>query len=237
MKCSVERLIDTLIGVELAQERKASEDRAASERRASYVVTISRGFGSLGREVGEALAARLGVNFCDRTILQEVAMRANIDLELVKILDENIKRNKSRPWKAFFRDKSYPKERYLHHLVKVILNISRKGGVILGRGGHLILGPEKAFRIRIVGSMCTCAARVAEREGIDLDAARKRVKTVNHERSKYLKKLYGQRINDCSDYDLVMNSDRFDVSQMVRLILDAMQQVGYDIPEKLLHTA
>ena len=237
MKCSVERLIETLIGVELAQERKASEDRAARERQASYVVTISRGFGSLGREVGQALAARLGVNLCDRIILQEVAKRAHIDLELVKKLDENIKMSKARPWTTFFNDKSYPKERYLHHLVKVILNISSKGGVILGRGGHLILGPEKAFRIRIVGTPATCAARVAKREDIDLDAAMKRVKTVNHERAKYLKKLYGERINDCSDYDLVMNSDRFDISQMVRLILDAMQLAGYDIPEKLLHTA
>ena len=56
MKCSVDRLIQGLIGIELAQERKAAEERAAQARRASYVVTISRGFGSLGKRVAQALA-------------------------------------------------------------------------------------------------------------------------------------------------------------------------------------
>ena len=211
MKCSVERLIETLIGMELAQERKAAEDKAAKERQAQYVVTVSRGFGSLGKQVAQALADRLGVNCCDRTILEEVAKRANVDVELVKKLDENIDKTMARPWKTFFSGKSYPKERYLQHLVKVVLNISKKGGVIVGRGAHLILGPDRAFRIRIIGTLDICAARVAEREQIDLDAARLRVQSVNRQRAEYLKELYGEHINDCSDYDLVINSDRFDL--------------------------
>ena len=58
MRCSVERLIEALIGMELAQERKAAEEKAAAARAASFVVTVSRGFGALGREVAEALAAK-----------------------------------------------------------------------------------------------------------------------------------------------------------------------------------
>ena len=237
MKCSVERLIEALIGIELAQERKAAEERKEKARQANYVVTVSRGFGSLGKQTAQALADRLGVRCCDRTILQEVAKRANVDIELVKKLDETIEQSKARPWKTFFSGKSFPKERYLHHLVKVVLNISKKGGVIVGRGAHLILGPKRAFRIRIVGTPDICAARVAEREDIDLDAARKRVETVNRQRAEYLKELYGEGINDCSDYDLVINSDRYDVPQMVHLVLEAMHQAGYDIPQKLLQTA
>ncbi|MGB5440389.1 MAG: cytidylate kinase-like family protein [Gammaproteobacteria bacterium] len=237
MKCSVERLIEALIGIELAQERKAAEESKQKARQANYVVTISRGFGSLGMETAQALADRLGVRCCDRMILQEVAKRAHLDIALVKTLDETIELSKARPWKTFFSGKSYPRERYLQHLVKVILNISEQGGVIIGRGAHLILGPERAFRIRIDGSLDTCSARVAEREGIALDAAKERVRTVNRQRADYLHELYGEGVNDFGDYDLVINSDRFDVSQMVLLILEAMQQVGYDIPPKLLQTA
>jgi cytidylate kinase len=234
MKCSAERLIEALIGVELAQERKAAEEKAAQARRATYVVTVSRGYGSLGKQVARALADRLGVRCCDRTILEEVAQRADVDVELVKKLDENIRHIKVEPWKAFFKDKSFPRERYLHHLVKVVLNISKKGGVIVGRGAHLILGPGKAFRVRVIGSLETCAVRVAGREQLDLEAAKKRVKTVNQERAEYLQQLYGVAIDDCSDYDLVINSDRFDVQQMVGLILNGMQQAGYDIPDKVM---
>ncbi|MGB5178186.1 MAG: cytidylate kinase-like family protein [Gammaproteobacteria bacterium] len=235
MKCSVERLIEALIGIELAQARKAAEDKAVQARKASYVVTLSRSYGSHGHQIGQALADRLGVRCCDRAILEGVAKRADLDDKLVKQLDENLEHVHRKPWKILFKNKSYPKERYLHHLVKVVLNISKKGGVIVGRGAHLILGPGRAFRIRIIGSRAVCARRVAERKKIDLKAARERVKSVNRHRADYLQHLYGKNINDCRDYDLVINTDRIDVDSAVELILHHMQQAGYDIPEKLLH--
>jgi cytidylate kinase len=234
MKCSVERLIEALIGVELAQERKAAQEKSAQARKASYVVTVSRGFGSHGKHIAQALADKLGVRCCDRSILEGVAERANVDIELVKRLDENLENANTLPWKSLFTGKSFPKERYLHHLVKVVLNISKKGGVIVGRGAHLILGPDRAFRVRIIGSLDACAQEVARRDQIDIDAARELVETVNRQRADFLQQLYGESIEDCSDYDLVINTDRFGVEQAVELILYSMQQAGYDIPAELL---
>jgi len=237
MKCSTERLIEALIGVELAQERKAAEQKAAVARKASLVVTVSRGYGSLGKQTAEALADRLGVNCCDRDILEGVARRADVDLELVAKLDENVRRSGARPWKALIKGDSFKEEHYLRHLVTVIMNIANKGGVIVGRGAHLVLGPEKAFRVRIVGSLERCAARIAERDQLDLDSARQRVQAVDNERAEYLRKLYDVDIKDCSDFDLVINSDRFSVQQMVDLILGAMRQVGYEIDADSLQPA
>ena len=234
MKCSVERLIESLIAVELAQARKAAEDKAALARKASYVVTVSRGFGSLGKKIAQALADRLGVRCCDRSILEGVAQRADVDVDLVKRLDENLEHSITSPWTEFFKGKSFPKERYLHFLVKVVLNISKKGGVIVGRGAHLILGPDKAFRVRIIGSLENCAQRVAEREQINIEAARESVTTINRQRADYLQQLYGEGINDCSDYDLTINTDRFDVEESIELILHSMQLAGYDLPEDLM---
>jgi cytidylate kinase len=234
MKCSVERLIEGLIGIELAQERKAAEEKATQARKASYVVTVSRGYGSLGKRIAQALADRLEVRCCDRSILEGVAQRADVDVKLVERLDENLEHVSSLPWKAFFKGKSFPKERYLHHLVKVVLNIAEKGGVIVGRGAHLILGPDRAFRVRIIGSLEACARRVAEREQLDIEAARERVTMVNRQRADYLEQLYGEGIDDCSDYDIVINTDRFDLEQAVGLILHSMAQAGYDLPAELM---
>lgn len=234
MKCSAERLIEALIGVELAQQRKAAETKATIDRKASYVVTVSRGYGSLGRQTAQALADRLGVSCCDRDILEAVARRADVDVELVTRLDENVRRSGAVPWKALFKGDSFKEERYLHHLVTVIMNIANKGGVIVGRGAHLILGPEKAFRVRIIGSLNNCAARVAEREQLDPEAARERVLTIDRQRAEYLHRLYDVDIKDCSDFDLVINSDRYSIQQMVDLILGAMQQAGYAITPDIL---
>jgi cytidylate kinase len=234
MKCSVERLIEALIGIELAQQRKAAEKKADQARKASYVVTVSRGYGSLGKIIAQALADRLGVRCCDRSILEGVAQRADVDIELVKRLDENLEHSIDSPWTVFFRGKSFPKERYLHHLVKVVLNIAEKGGVIVGRGAHLILGPKKAFRVRIIGGLEVCAQRVAEREQLDIEAARERVTTINRQRADYLQQLYGEGINDCGDYDLTINTDRFGVDSAIELRLHSMRLAGYEIPEEVM---
>mgnify|MGYP001812346113 CR=1 FL=1 len=236
MKCSAERLIEALIAVDLARERKAAEQRARKARQASYVVTVSRGYGSHGKHVARSLAKRLGVRACDRDILEAVAMRANVDLALVERLDETIRQTGIEPWKALFQGKSFSEERYLHHLVKVVMNISQKGGVIIGRGAHLILGPAHAFRVRIVGSLDVCAARIADREQLDPDAARQRVEKVDRQRADYLHRLYGVDMADCSVHDLIINSDRFDIGQMVDLILRGMQHAGYNISGEMLST-
>jgi cytidylate kinase len=237
MKCSAERLIEALIGVELAEQRKATEQQASMTRKATYVVTVSRGYGSLGKQVAQSLAERLGVRCCDRDILEEVAKRAAVDLELVAKLDENVRHAGIEPWKAFFTGKSLSEQRYLEHLGKVIMNISRTGGVIIGRGAHMILGPRKAFRVRVIGSLDACAARIAEREQLDLEAARQRVRTIDNQRAGYLQKHYGVDIADCSVYDLVINSDRFNVQQIVDLILGGMRQAGYEITPDILQRA
>lgn len=234
MKCSVERLLEALIGIELAQQRKAADEKAVLARKASYVVTVSRGYGSLGKIIAQALADRLGVRCCDRSILEGVAKRADVDIELVKKLDENLEHASIGPWTALFRGKYFPKERYLHHLVKVVLNISKKGGVIVGRGAHLILGPDRAFRVRVIGSLDVCAQRVAERDQLDIEAARERVTTVNRQRADFLQKLYGEGINDCGDYDITINTDRFGIDAAIELILHSMQLAGYDIPDELM---
>jgi cytidylate kinase len=237
MKCSVERLIEALIGAEIARQRKAMEARNAARLRATYVVTVSRGYGALGKETAQALADTLGVRCCDRTILQEVAKRANVDVELVKQLDEHVKNISSHWWQTLFERQSYSRERYLHHLIKVVLNISMHGGVIVGRGAHLILGPERCFRVRIVGSLRPCAERISVREGIDIEAAERRVEQVNRERAEYLDELYGVHADDTSNFDLVLNTDRFTVNESVALILDAMQQAGYELTPAILKSA
>jgi cytidylate kinase len=237
MKCNVERMIEALIASEIAAERKAVEDKAKAKRLATYVVTISRGYGALGKEIGQALADRLGVRCCDKMILQEVAKRAAVDTRLVEALDERIRHIKGDWWQHLFSEKTYSHERYLKHLVKVVLNISAKGGVIIGRGAHLILGPAHCFRVRITGTAEKCAARIAEREEIDLEAARRRVAAVNAERAAYIKRLYDVEIGDDSHYDLVLNTDRFNIKQSLAMILHGMQLAGYELTPELRQAA
>jgi cytidylate kinase len=233
MKCNVERLIDALVGAAVMAERKNSNE-AGEQKRQVYVVTVSRNYGAQGKAVAQLLADRLGVRCCDREILQGVASRANVDVELVKTLDEHVKRIKGNWWRGLVSGKRFSREQYFHYLVKVVLSISRNGGVIVGRGAHLILGPERAFRVRIVGSLLRCAERIAAREKLAITAARQRALDVDRERSEYIRELYDVDIEGAGYYDLILNSDRFDVETMVENTLFAMQGAGYVMPEAAL---
>jgi cytidylate kinase len=233
MKCNVERLIEALVGAAVMNDRKHSNE-SAEQKRNIYVVTVSRNYGALGKAVAQLLADRLGVRCCDREILQGVARRANVDVDLVKTLDEHVKRIKGNWWHGLISGKSFTREQYFHHLIKVVLSVSRKGGVIVGRGAHLILGAERAFRVRIVGTLPRCAERIVARENLGIADARQRVLEVDRERSEYIRELYDVNIEDAGLYDLLLNSDRFDVETMVDSILFAMQGTGYVLPEAVL---
>jgi cytidylate kinase len=233
MRCNAERLIEALIAAQLMEmqikRKKTPHDQPPC------VVTISRGLGSMGKEVAQQLADTLEVRCCDRFILEEVARRAQKDVELVQALDEHVSHVEKHWWqKLLHRKDEFTRAEYYHYLVKVVLSISRTGGVIVGRGANIILGPERAFRVRITGSVAICAERVANREQIDNEDARKRVADTNRERADYIADLYHENIADASLYDFCINSDRYSRTQVVELILVAMRDAGLTLPEKAI---
>ena len=233
MKCNADRFIEALIAIEMMEmQRQEAEKKEKLRQKAKvYVVTVSRDFGSLGKIVAQLLADTLELRCCDRSILQQVAQRAHVDEELVKALDEHVSKISGHWWQHLMQKDALSYEDYYHYLVKTVLSISRSGGVIVGRGANLILSENKAFRVRITGSVEQCAKRVASREQIGMEESIKLVRKVNNERAEYIRMLYDTDINDPSAYDLVLNSDRYDRVQMVELILDAMEIAGYKLPE------
>ena len=231
MRCNADRLIEALVTAQLQEQKfiDSIKSKQSWKKSRTHVVTISRNFGALGKEVGQLLADTLEVRCCDRFILQEVARRADIDEALVRVLDEHVSHIDRHWWEGLLKKDAFTYEEYYKHLVKTVLSISLKGGVIIGRGANLILGPERAFRVRIVGSQHPCARRVADRENIDLEEAMQKVIDVDKERAEYIRKLYDKDIDDPLSYDLVLNSDRYDRIQLVELIIQAMQKSGYNM--------
>ena len=247
MRCNADRLIQGLIKAhmkELAAIDEAKEkSRQDWDRSKTTVVTISRGFGAMGKEIGHLLADVLELRCCDSHILQEVARRANVDESLVRVLDEHINivnadiDNRDEPWwKTLVSKYSFTHEDYYEFLAKTVLSISLHGGVIIGRGANFILGPERAFRVRLIGSPIKCAERVAEREGIGFEQALQKVRDTDRERTEFLQKIYHADINDPQSYDMVLNTDRFNRIQTVELILEALQRAGYKLPSDAIES-
>jgi len=147
MRCNSDRLTEALIASEMMEmQHRAAEKKEKQRQKAEiYVVTLSRDFGSLGRSVAHLLADTLEVRCCDRCILQQVAERAHVDKELVRVLDEHVSKIDGHRWQHLLQKEGFSYEDYYHHMVKTVLSISRTGGFIIGRGANLILGKKMLF--------------------------------------------------------------------------------------------
>jgi len=190
------------------------------------VITLSRDFGAGGNTIASLLAARLGVEVYDREILDEISKESKVDSELMAQLDEKVRADKTSAWirSIFTNNTAFPTS-YRHHLVNVVLGICNTGGIIMGRGGHIILAARHAFRVRIVGSEERCAERIAERDGISIEEARAKIGSVNRERDDFLWKMFHRRVSDASLFDMIINTDQFQSLESVADILWlAMQQ-------------
>ena len=115
------------------------------------------------------------------------------------------------------------KDAYHKALVTVILGIGRTGGVIMGRGANLVLTGQPVFRLRIVGSLDACTARVAKRDSIDRSVARQQVLDSDAGRAQFIRTLFGHEPEEPSAYDLTINSDHFGKKAMMELTLQAIK--------------
>lgn len=220
-------LIQSIVNAEIIFQR---HQPSAGGRPA--VVALSRDYGAGGDEIAQQLSARLGVELFDRQILERVAEESHIDTQQMSQLDDKAGVDKVTSWirGLFSNSTAYP-ESYRYHLVNVVLGICQSGGVILGRGAHIILATRPAFRIRIVGSQENCAERVAAHEGLSMDEARAKVSKVNAERDDYLYNMFKRHLHDAGLFDMVINTDKFpDLETVVELILVAMAQTGHTVP-------
>ncbi|MFA7238768.1 MAG: cytidylate kinase-like family protein [Sulfuricellaceae bacterium] len=221
MPTDVQAIIQALVKAQLVND---TYDRG---EKLQPVVALSRGYGCGGGEIARELAKRLQVGFFDKEVLNEIVAQSGGDKYLLEKLDENVK-NRWEAWiLSFLSGDNVLTENYQRLLVNVLLGILDTGGVIMGRGAHIILAKHEIFRVRIIGSPEKSAKRVAASENLSLEEARKKVDEKNHERSKFVWDYWKHRLSDPTEFDLVINTDRFnDMSQVAGLIIDAMHYAG-----------
>ncbi len=54
-----------------------------------YTITITREFGSLGRPIAHALSQKLGIEYYDRDIVDEVAKQLNLPVSQISDAEES----------------------------------------------------------------------------------------------------------------------------------------------------
>ncbi|MBF0454914.1 MAG: cytidylate kinase-like family protein [Magnetococcales bacterium] len=226
------KIIQSIVGADLYSSIPADSGPDSTVKMAP-LVTISRYFGAGSGDVSRLLAERLGVQLYDKELLKSIVKDAKADKHLLDRLDERVISLADELVHAFFSKKSTNKDSFLRYMAKVILGIGPSGGVIIGRGAHLILPEERTFRLRLEGSERVCIKRVAERKSIKKGKAEKLIKSTNKDRDKFHKALAKRYPTRVDGFDLTINTDRFTPEQSVEIVLTAMELLGFKVPARV----
>jgi len=180
------------------------------------IVTISQSLGSLGDEIGRELARALGYEFANREIILKAAERfGEVAAEFEHVTEE-----KPTLWERF----TDTKRRYLTYVEVIIFEMAARDNVVLaGRGAAVLLrNVRHALRVRITAPERLRASRVEHQQGLTSDAAVNAVRDSDHDRAARVKFLYHVDWDDPRLYDLVLNTERLNVTESVRLIQSAL---------------
>ncbi len=216
-------------GVIQALSRAVEVSPSDANKNLHPVITISRDMGTGGEEVAAMLAKRLDLEIFDENILDAISQRSEVNKKVLKSLHEKVSSASDAWLYAMVTGKNVSRTEYVNALITVIRSIYHKGGIIIGRGAHVVLQGRDVLRVRLTGSKEACAKRVAYSERLSLTEAKQKCAEINKERGTLVWNLFKSRLNDPTNFDLTINTDNFaHYDQVVEIIMRSMEMMGYN---------
>lgn len=180
------------------------------------IITISRQNGSLGDEIADALAARLGTIVISRKYALDNFF-GEINPGTLDRLNESAK---------FFdlqlpgSDRTYAD--ILVERIRALASESKdKDLVILGMGGSVLLsGFPGAIHVRVTASETTRLNTIARKYRITADEANEVLDIGDRKHRKFVRTVYGKDITAPEQFDLILNTDRLSVDECVDAIAE-----------------
>ncbi|MCA9520589.1 MAG: cytidylate kinase-like family protein [Myxococcales bacterium] len=220
---NLEKIVETQI--RLWSSRAAAESERAPKRRDFWPnITISREFGSRGAALGRLLAERIGFSFWDKELVSAIADESGANRAIIESLDETRRNAIEDAVQGVLMGTRHTTEDYVFNLVRLIRTIGEHGrAVIVGRGGHYVLPPADALRVRFVQLFDDRAGAYAAREGLDERKARAYVDQQEKERSSFVKKVFRRELANPLDYDIVLNLSTIGERSAIELVTRAYE--------------
>lgn len=196
------------------------------------IITVSREFGSGGREIGKRLADELGLDYYDRELVAEIANNADLDEDYVdRILEQGGYKNHVFSFGRSFpllASTPLPVTDVLVAQQTVIKAIGQKGNcVIVGRCADVILRNISPFRIFVYADEASKIARCRQRAGTDETITDKqmvkRFKEIDGGRAKLHDLLGNIPWGDRRGYELMLNTTGADIKTIVPPLAEMIQ--------------
>ncbi len=197
------------------------------------IINVGRQIGSGGRIVAKRLADKFGCKFYDRELLNLAAKESGFSEKFFEQNDEQKVFLKS----LFhfhvpllgnnnFYKNDFSQESLYQFQSDAIRKAADEGScVFVGRTADYVLRDYKnVVNIFITADFEKRVQRVAERHGLDAEAARKYINTHEEERASYYNYYTGKRWGHSESYDLCVNTCHLGTERTADLIADYIRR-------------
>jgi cytidylate kinase len=177
------------------------------------IVTISRGTFSGGKRVAETLAERLGCPCVSREVILDAATHYGISEEK---LTAAIKEPPS-----FWQQGPEKRGAYLSFVTAALLERAKGGNLVYhGHAGHLLLSRiSHTIRARVIADIEYRTKAAMEQRQLTREKAVVAIESVDKERIKWTRFLYGVEWQDPSLYDVVLNLEHLSIPGAVETLV------------------
>ena len=197
------------------------------------IITISRQFGSGGRELGKRLSDRLGWDYYDKEIIETLAMEHGLEPDYVRrTLSNHGWHNVQLTYRNSFSHLGFDHNARTQLMLRqkeIIKEIAELGSdfIIVGRDADIILQEEHPFRIYVCADLQSrlnrCLAyeekkpseqRLTEKEIL------RNIRRIDKNRSRTREILTGKVRWDSSMFDLTINAGSRDLKTLAGALSD-----------------
>ena len=205
------------------------------------IITIARQFGSGGREIGEKIAAALGIPLIDKELIKDAASKGELHEDIIKSADESAANSllytlamgsNMLGTTIHFGYKMPLNDKLFILQSEAIRDYAAKGScVIIGRCADYVLREEPGlFRIFIYGDLDHRQQRVMARHPeIKTSQVIDVINKTDKRRASYYNFYSGNKWGKYDNYDMAINSSTFGIDETARIITAAVQKLMDDI--------
>lgn len=192
------------------------------------VITISREYGSGGKEVAKQLAKQLGIPYYDKEIISVICKESGIDKALYTQVRERIGSGNyyfGVGSAKFIGPSSVLGELTLHERIyhvqqRVIQNLSSQSCVLLGRcSGYILRDDPDVVRVFISANVEDKKQRAIYEYGEEETNIEKVLSDMDKQRANYYNYFSNQVWGKISNYDIMINTSKVSLEEAAKVII------------------
>ena len=194
----------------------------------NQIITISREFGSGGRELGRRLAEALHIEYYDDEILRQIAERTPFTEKYIQEVENHLP-HRLHPisiGRSFLRADNYSFQQaqsIFQEQSRILREMAEKSDcVIVGRCADYVLREYNPYRIFVYADMeskvIRCKEKGTEQNNLTEDQFGKSIRKIDKSRAKYYEFHTGMKWGDKANYDLCVNTSKISIKEFTPLL-------------------